>query len=866
MPIPLEYLDNKRKTIIEFSKGKSVTHEDDWRSSEPPASKVTEPWKGRTVFQILPGGIENRTSVPAKTRDPTRRKVGSPEEELSKGKPGDSSARTGASGSSPPGEVPVRRRVRTKGRGLHGPAPKVAAAPLAPEDDPDLQEYEPSLREEPEVSSLEPRRIALPLPGQEVSRASPQYQRMLEKLNNDVELYKLHVKHYHMSSAQFRRRTSMLGLPGEIYDKYDRIVKGCRVCSTSVPTPPRARIAGLRASSFGDLIFVDREERTKAYLALVIIDGASNLLWATALTNLEAPETLRAFRQWTEENNCVPKGIVGDQAFFTPQFMSYYKFHGITPYPCGPRTPWPNRAETAVRLFMRTWSIMAKALADEGYAERVTVRQAVKKVAWARNCQLTVSGYSPLEIATGRRPPDLLDVETSTPEQLSANPPEEDRTTLDLQRIAMRAHQEARQSIDLRRDLARRVMPSDGPYQKGDRVFVWHKDESKKKSEGVWVRGTVISQEGAMVLVEVHRSVLRVNQSKVRRDGDPWHDVAIPLKPVEPRGSSHEEVRGDAPRRSSQEEALERIGDRLLEQASSRFCYEHEICFHSLTSGKSDFVEITPHLTGLTACTCHSGLVASEPVLFGEWSAKKIQSSIESAWQVILAAEPNHIIIHPVIPEQWTKKAAAAFWHFCAEVTRWQDDRGDGYLVTIMYPAYSGFWLSQSSRSLKWRSSMTFCTFKNKGEQQHGQISFLTNASEGSLDRLGSLEEGYSSEKTLDPRFAVLLSQCLLNNHRSDLRQGFLFEDIFEDFDDGTLCALCLRSERNSEALPVLPSSEEYSMLSDNSRGKLPKPLQFVAPQRFVTSSLVQALSYIDNLLPGMEVEIHTTTSAEAVA
>ena len=161
---------------------------------------------------------------------------------------------------------------------------------------------------------------------------------------------------------------------------------------------------------------------------------------------------------------------------------------------------------------------------------------------------------------------------------------------------------------------------------------------------------------------------------------------------------------------------------------------------------------------------------------------------------------------------------------------------------------------------------MTFCTFKNKGEQQRGEISFLTNASEGSLERLESLEEGYSSEKTLDPRFAVLLSQCLLSNHGSDLRQGFLFEDIFEDFDDGTLCALCLRSERNSEALPVLPSSEEYSMLSDNSRGKLPKPLQFVAPQRFVTSSLVQALSYIDNLLPGTELEIHTTTSAEAAA
>ena len=70
---------------------------------------------------------------------------------------------------------------------------------------------------------------------------------MLKKLRNEVELYKLHVKHYHMSPAQFRRRTSMLGLPGEIYDKYDRVVKSCKVCSTSVASPPRARIVGLHA-------------------------------------------------------------------------------------------------------------------------------------------------------------------------------------------------------------------------------------------------------------------------------------------------------------------------------------------------------------------------------------------------------------------------------------------------------------------------------------------------------------------------------------------------------------------------------------------------------------------------------------------
>ena len=88
-----------------------------------------------------------------------------------------------------------------------------------------------------------------------------------------------------------------------------------------------------------------------------------------------------------------------------------------------------------------------------------------------------------------------------------------------------------------------------------------------------------MSQEGARVLVEVHRAVLRVNQSKVRRDHDPWHDVANPLK-------SEEESR-----RSSSEEALDRldrIGDKILEDARrdavSSYCYEHKICYHAFTS------------------------------------------------------------------------------------------------------------------------------------------------------------------------------------------------------------------------------------------------------------------------------------------
>ena len=339
---------------------------------------------------------------------------------------------------------------------------------------------------------------------------------MIKRLDDKVELYKLHVKHYHMSPTQFRRRTSMLNLPDRIYEKYEDVFNKCRVCSMSVAPPPRAKISGIRASVFGDVIFVDHCEielkKKKKYVVLLVLDGATNLLWATAQNSLDKKETLVHLREWNEQNNCIPKAIVGDEAFFSDEFNEYYKFHGIKALPCGPRTPWPNRAETAVRLFKRQWSLMTKSLEEDERFNGVTIRQAVKMTVWARNTQLTISGYSPLEVATGRRPPDLFDVETANPEQLSATPPDEDLSTLALQRLALRAHQEARQSADLRHDMARRTMPSDGPYKQGDEVFYWHQDSSKFKDKGKWIRGKVLSQEGAMVHIHTDKAVVRINQ------------------------------------------------------------------------------------------------------------------------------------------------------------------------------------------------------------------------------------------------------------------------------------------------------------------------------------------------------------------
>ena len=128
---------------------------------------------------------------------------------------------------------------------------------------------------------------------------TPAYKKMRRRLEDSVELYKLHVKHYHMSPTQFRRRTSKRGLPESVYRKYEDVCHKRRVCNTSIAPPPRARVSGILASNFGDVIFVDHAEillRKNKYMALLVLDGAANLLWATAKSSLSNKETVQALR------------------------------------------------------------------------------------------------------------------------------------------------------------------------------------------------------------------------------------------------------------------------------------------------------------------------------------------------------------------------------------------------------------------------------------------------------------------------------------------------------------------------------------------------------------------------------------------
>ena len=891
-PISFDDLESTRTTFLEMKNGTKKVEKDDWRAVSGPEKRFDKQWKGRTVFKIKAGAAipaeelshVKSSSKPARISDPSdevKPEHSSPEEKAGKSKSSSAPAEEGKSGSSSSG---LKRRLGRKtaspsehddfGKEFIGELEKELDMELDKSDDVrkrrpkgDDVEYSPSSDDErwekaknkPGNESLEPRRISVPLPGSEAQALTPAYRKMIKRLDDKVELYKLHVKHYHMSPTQFRRRTSMLNLPERIYEKYEDVFNKCRVCSMSVAPPPRAKISGIRASVFGDVVFVDHceiELKNKKYVVLLLLDGATNLLWATAQNSLENKETLTHLRSWNEQNNCIPKAIVGDEAFFSDEFLEYYKFHGIKDLPCGPRTPWPNRAETAVRLFKKQWTIMAMSLEGDERFNGVTIRQAVKMTAWARNTQLTISGYSPLEIATGRRPPDLFDVETANPEQLTSEPPEEDVSTLALQRLALRAHQEARQAADLRHDMARRTMPSDGPYKQGDEVFYWHQDSSKFKEKGKWIRGKVLSQEGAMVHLHTNKAVIRVNQSKVRRDHDEWHDVSIPNL-----DETKEEIKDEGD--------LKREDHNLLCEG----CLGEQ-AFWFYDDQKCDVLELFGSSSGYSWMMARKGVKVGQPIDHKHGSNLNTAYGQTEAWKKIMKMDPEIIFINNPSPQSARKMV----FRFCFDVITWQCKRNKKFIVTCPEGSYFSLFLDQKrwhkilSKHLCWErvDLQHLCNCEDEIRDMIVYHSYDDYQDDISWFEFLTKKKFFSHEacwkdphwKALPARFLAGLMRATPEVSRSyvaDKRQEFLLEDILEDFDQGLLCGTCMHHDRYDEHSLLL---RDLDVRNDD----IPVPLRHILPQKFSTPSLVSTLRMIEALPLGTEVSVRESTNEKIVA
>ena len=242
--------------------------------------------------------------------------------------------------------------------------------------------------------------------------------RIHKRLSNPKELKKLHLQHHHMTTDQFRFRTRAPHLQKSTFDLFDKIRSECEVCQAAKHAPSRSKTSGLRADTFGDMTFIDHCQgplRTGEHISVfAILDGATTLLTAEAVTTTQEAENITVLRNYFDQYHLQPKSVVADQAFMTDTWEHFYQSLDITLISLGPNTPWPNRAEAAVRLLKAQLKIMKimlssiKAGTAPATLKKVTYRQLVKAAATVRNQTVTY------------RPADLIQLDVATPTELTA--------------------------------------------------------------------------------------------------------------------------------------------------------------------------------------------------------------------------------------------------------------------------------------------------------------------------------------------------------------------------------------------------------------------------------------------------------------
>ena len=88
---------------------------------------------------------------------------------------------------------------------------------------------------------------------------------------------------------------------------------------------------------------------------------------------------------------------------------SFYNRHNTRPISLGPGTPWPNRAEAAIRMLKRQISLMLRALSEDPALADITYRQLIRQAALARNSTVTLGGVTHIELAS------VDDLQTQSP-------------------------------------------------------------------------------------------------------------------------------------------------------------------------------------------------------------------------------------------------------------------------------------------------------------------------------------------------------------------------------------------------------------------------------------------------------------------
>ena len=180
---------------------------------------------------------------------------------------------------------------------------------------------------------------------------------IIRKLSEERNLTDLHLKHYHMSTAQFKNITTHLDIPGKILtlSTCGEDVPVLQFRETETGKIPRERTSGRRTwrphlSLYHGLATIG----DNTFGCLIVLDEATSHLTAYPCKSTSPSEVISMLHEWMDTFQMNPKAMCADMAFHHPHDMqAFYRMHNVKRTPTGPHTPWFNRTEMGVRLFKK---------------------------------------------------------------------------------------------------------------------------------------------------------------------------------------------------------------------------------------------------------------------------------------------------------------------------------------------------------------------------------------------------------------------------------------------------------------------------------------------------------------------------------
>ena len=494
---------------------------------------------------------------------------------------------------------------------------------------------------------------------------------------------------------------------------------------------------------------------------------------------------------------------------------------------------------------------MVNALREDPILANVTYKQLLRQATLARNSMVTHGGVTRIELVFGRRPADVQSIENMTPPQLTSEVPEPERQIVAMRTLAMKKYLEARQSDDLRRDISTRLQLSDG-------------NKSKIKSDGShsgkWIEGKVISCDGSMIGIDLGTRIIKVNQSKLRKDHNPIEDVGVPLDPAAPSAEIMASPDRD-PAIDIQEKDANQVGPEGIN-------YSH-FSWSPVMHGTVDFLELFAGSAKLSQVAAMNGLRVGQPIDirtgFDILTANGRQKCMDilsdknlrsSSWHLFVVRWSQMQNINSQESADEKRRKYLPMLEFCARVAQYQIDHGRFFIIEN--PKSSRIWhlkclcrlLGQSNVT---RDSLDMCFFGMKdpgGYYYMKPTSLMHNFGDGPLrpvfkkcpNRTGGAEhwgeywfhvhqplegnaKGYGSRTKLAQVYryrccsTLIRSMLPLGSLRSLMPAETVFLiDCLEEFSEKELDTL-----RND--LDYSQSMSEYEVFSTSAESKTPLPV-----------------------------------------